>query len=254
MGELFRGLPKLVWVEIKIFLREPMGVLGTVGIPVLLFLVVGRLLGDRVSDPSEATAEGTAFLERLPVFATIFIAIGAVLSLVAIISIYREGGILKRLRATPLRPQIILTAHVIVKLMFTLITIVALMLVGKRYLPLEFEGSALSFGVAVMFTTISILSIGFVIASAIPTARFAQPIGSAILYPMLAISGVFVSIEALPVGWQVVANLLPLTHAVSLLQGIWTGEGWSQHIVEVVALTANFVVCVALSAKIFRWE
>ena len=41
------------------------------------------------------------------------------LSLVTIISIYREGGILKRLRATPLRPQTILTAHVLVKLLLT---------------------------------------------------------------------------------------------------------------------------------------
>ena len=41
------------------------------------------------------------------------------LSLVTIISIYREGGILKRLRATPLRPHTILTAHVLVKLLFT---------------------------------------------------------------------------------------------------------------------------------------
>ncbi len=39
----------------------------------------------------------------LPVFAAILIAISGVLSLVTIISIYREGGILKRLRATSLR-------------------------------------------------------------------------------------------------------------------------------------------------------
>jgi ABC-2 type transport system permease protein len=50
----------------------------------------------------------------LPVLAAVLIAISAVLSLVNIISIYREGGILKRLRATPLRPQTILTAHVLV--------------------------------------------------------------------------------------------------------------------------------------------
>ena len=41
----------------------------------------------------------------LPVLASVLIAIGAVLSLVTIISIYHEGGVLKRLRATPLRPR-----------------------------------------------------------------------------------------------------------------------------------------------------
>ena len=56
------------------------------------------------------------------------------LSLVTIISIYREGGILKRLRATPLRPQTILTAHVIVKLR-SLRHTGLMVLAGKRYYP-----------------------------------------------------------------------------------------------------------------------
>jgi tetratricopeptide (TPR) repeat protein len=42
-----------------------------------------------------------------------------------------------------------------------------------------------------LLSTWSILSIGFLIASIVPTARFAQPIGAAILYPMLALCGLF---------------------------------------------------------------
>ncbi len=38
---------------------------------------------------------------------------------------------------------------------------------------------------ALLISTWSILSIGFLIASIVPTARFAQPIGAAILYPMI---------------------------------------------------------------------
>ncbi|MCZ6726585.1 MAG: ABC transporter permease [Acidobacteria bacterium] len=248
---MLRSLLKLTWVEIKIFVREPMGVLGTVGIPVLIFLALGKTLGGAPEDASELP---TFLGPQLPVFAAVFIAVGSVLSLVAIISIYREGGILKRLRATPLRPQIILSAHVLVKLLFTTVTIALLLLAGRRFFPVAPEASLFSLGLALLFTTVSILAIGFVIASVVPTARFAQPIGSAILYPMLALSGVLVSAEGLPAGWRVVANLLPLTHAVSLLQGIWTGAGWGDHLIEVAALILNFVICIALSAKIFRWE
>ena len=71
----------------------------------------------------------------LPIFASLLIAASAVLSLVAIIAIYREGGILKRLRATPLRPHTILTAHVLVKLLFTAITLAVMVLAGRRYYP-----------------------------------------------------------------------------------------------------------------------
>ena len=42
------------------------------------------------------------------------------------------------------------------------------------------------FAAALLLSACSILSLGFVIASIVPTARFAQPIGTVVLYPMLA--------------------------------------------------------------------
>ena len=130
---MLRGLWKLTWIEIKIFLREPLGAFGTIGFPVLIFLVLGRVANRRLAPSSLA---GSSFVRvDLPVLASILIAISAVLSLVTIISIYREGGILKRLRATPLRPQTILTAHVIVKLMLTAATLALMVLAGKALLP-----------------------------------------------------------------------------------------------------------------------
>src|SRR5438094_656617 len=111
---MLRGLWRLTWLEIKIFVREPLGVIGTVGIPVLIFVVVGRLLGPRARQVSAALPRFISI--DLPIFAALLIAASAVMSLVTIIAIYREAGILKRLRATPLRPHTILTAHVIVKL------------------------------------------------------------------------------------------------------------------------------------------
>jgi ABC-2 type transport system permease protein len=95
---------------------------------------------------------------------------------------------------------------------------------------------------------------GFVIASLVPTARFAQPIGSVILYPMLAVSGLFVPIANLPAPARVVGRAVPLTYAVSLLRGIWEGHAWTAHLWDVAALLVSCVVCLAISAKMFRWE
>src|SRR5271165_2365058 len=121
---MFRGLWKLTWLEIKIFLREPLGAFGSILLPVLVFLVGGRLLDGRLGGgrrPNPMAATG--FLQAgLPVFVAVLISLSGVLSLVTVISIYREGGILRRLRATPLRPQTILTAHVLVKLALTLVS------------------------------------------------------------------------------------------------------------------------------------
>jgi ABC-2 type transport system permease protein len=249
---MLRGLWKLTWIEIKIFLREPLGAIGTIAVPVLLFVVLGRVTNHKLA-PSSLTSSGLSGA-GLPVLVSLLIAISAVLSLVTIISIYREGGILKRLRATPLRPYTILTAQVIVKLMLTAATLVLMLIAGKRYFPAGVHVPWFSFTIALMISTWSILSVGFLIASIVPTARFAQPIGAVILYPMIAVSGLFVPVEALPPALHALARALPLTYAVNLLKGIWNGDGWLAHMGDVAAMTGLFLLCTVLSTKIFRWE
>jgi ABC-2 type transport system permease protein len=249
---MLRGLMKLTWIEIKIFLREPMGAFGTIVFPVLIFLVVGRFASGGL--PSSVMAAGSFTKMGLPVMVSLLISISAVLSLVTIISIYREGGILKRLRATPLRPETILTAHVLVKLILTAATLLLMILAGKRYYPAGIDAPLFSFTIALVISTWSILSIGFLIASIVPTARFAQPIGAIILYPMIIFSGLFFSLDLLPPVLRTIAHCLPLTFAVQLLQGIWVGDRWSAHMGDIAGLIAVFVVCTAVSAKVFRWE
>jgi ABC-2 type transport system permease protein len=152
---VFRGLFKLTWLEIKIFLREPLGAFGSIAVPILVFLVVGRFLGGRLPAGSMANA---GFLRvGLPVLASVLITLSAVLSLVTIISIYRESGILKRLRATPLRPQTILTAHVLVKLALTVVTMALMVLAGKRYYPVNVDVPVFGFALALLISTWSIL-------------------------------------------------------------------------------------------------
>lgn len=249
---MLRGLWELTWLETKIFVREPLGLFGTVLLPVVVFVFFGRMFGGASGQASSRMAMLVGI--QLPVLAVMLICLSAVLSLVTIIAIYRESGILKRLRATPLRPHTILIAHVLVKILTSLITMGLLFLAGKRYYPGGLDVPLASATLALLISTLAILSMGFVIASVVPTARFAQPIGTLILYPMIALCGLFAPIAALPSGLRIVARLLPLTYVASLLQGIWRGDAWSAHTTDLAALLATFVICTALSARVFRWE
>ena len=249
---MLRGLWQLTWLEIKIFVREPLGLFGTIGLPVVMFVFMGRMFGGSSRPPSDRMS--TLVQIQLPVLAVMLICLSAVLSLVTIIAIYRESGILKRLRATPLRPHTILTAHVLVKILSSLVTMALLFLAGRRYYPGGIDVLLASAALALTISTLAILSMGFVIASVVPTARFAQPIGTLILYPMIVVCGLFTPIAELPAGLRVIARVLPLTYVASLLQGIWRGEAWSAHTTDLAALCLTFVVCTALSARVFRWE
>lgn len=247
-----RGFWKLTWIETKVFAREPLGLLGSLLVPVIIF-VVARSVGRSVPDGATGAA-ATGPVLNVAILAAVFIAIGTAISLVAIISIYREGGILKRLRATPLSPLTILSAHVFVKLVFALIGLGLLVVAGRQLFPGALEVNLLGFGAALLLSTVSIISVGFVISSIVPTARFAQPIASAILYPTMAISGLFFPLDLLPAGWQAFANILPTTHAVGLMQGVWDGAGWGANLGHVGGLLAVIVVCSLVSTRTFRWE
>jgi ABC-2 type transport system permease protein len=215
--------------------------------PPMLFLLLGAVY--------DGDIDGVPAVDRLLVGILGYGCANTALAGLAItLVIRREDGILKRLRATPLRPVTILTAHVLVKLLLTAVTLVLMVLAGKRYYPVPVAVPVSSFMLALLLTTITILSLGFLIASLVPTARFAQPIGSAIFYPMVALSGLFVPVAALPQGFRIIARLLPLTYASSLLKGIWTGDPWSAHVLDVAVLLLMFAAYTLLSAKVFRWE
>ena len=248
---MLQGLLRLTWLETKIFVREPLGAIGSFLVPVLIFVAMGRTLGPRLPKVPQ-TIDFVYY--SVPVLSAIVILINAILSLITIILIYREGGILKRLRATPLRPVTILTAHVLVKLLFTALTLLLMVAVGKRYYSVDVHIPLVRFTIALLIAALSTLSMGFLIASVVRTARFGQPVGGLILYSMVGLSGLFFPISAMSPRLQLLAKLLPLTYVVSLLRQILKGDPWSAHVTDIAALTLTFVVCTALSARFFRWE
>lgn len=255
---MLTGLWKLSWIETKVFIREPMGVVGSLVVPVVVFVIFGRMFGAsaREASPLETmpATPGAAAPFNAAIFAALLIAVGAVQSLIAIIAIYREGGILKRLRATPLSPATILSAHVLVKLLFSVMSLALVVLAGRRVFPGAMDVNLVSFTAALLLSTASILTLGFVLASLVPTARFAQPLGAVILYPMLAFSGLFFPLSELPAWLRGVAYVLPTTHAVSLLQGVWDGSGWLGHWGDAAMLCVLGSAFTLLSTKVFRWE
>ena len=111
-----------------------------------------------------------------------------------------------------------------------------------------------AFTIALLISTWSILSIGFLIASIVPTARFAQPIGAVILYPMIGFSGLFVPVAIAAAG----AARGGASAAADLRRVAAPGNLERRRVVgppgRRAALAVVFVVCTALSAKVFRWE
>jgi len=246
-----KSLWKMTWVEAKLFLREPVGAFFTLVFPLMMLFLFGSIYGN---EPSKYfNGYGTIDIS-VPAYTAMIIATTGLMGLIITITTYREKGVLRRLRTTPLSPLVVLAAQVIVLFLMTLFGMILLVIAGKLVYNMRFEGNILSVLAGFVLSSLSFFAFGFILAGLMPTARTAQVVGMMILYPMLFLSGAGFPRELLPETIKKISTFLPLTYVVNLLRGLWIGEAWSQHITEVIVLSAMLVIGVLISAKTFRWE
>jgi len=246
-----RGLWKLTLVEFKQYLREPMAAFFTLIFPLMMLFLFGSIYGN---EPTPYFNGRGSVDVSVPGYLAMIIATVGLLSVAIQISTYREQGILRRYRATPVRPHVILGAEVLVNLLMTLLGTLLLIIAAKLVYDLRFAGNAWAVLFGFVLACLSFFSAGFLIASLAPTARVAQVVGMVAFYPMLFLSGASIPLQEMPQSIRSFSKFLPLTHVVSLLQGLWFGEPWGDHVTEVTVLAGILVVGVIVAAKTFRWE
>ena len=105
---------------------------------------------------------------------------------------------------------------------------------------------------AVLLSAFSFFAVGFVLAGVMPSARAAQAVGMAIFYPMLFLSGAAMPRFIMPEFVQQVAELLPLTHVVILIEDLWLKGAWN--VTSLAVVTMVLVLGLVISRFTFRWE
>ena len=246
-----RGLGKMTLMELKLFLRNPTGAFFTVIFPLMLIVVFGIIYGN---GPGFYGSEYGLVDVYVPSFTGMIVAIAALTILNTEIATAREKGVLRRLKATPLRPITIMTSKLIMVFMVTSLGMVIMIVAGKLAFGLRFNGNPLEVIVAFVLSSFSFFAFGLVIASLMPNVRAAESVGFILLFLMLFLSGVFVPFEVVPDTVQQVAQVLPMTHVTTLMRGLWIGQSLAEHLKEIVVLLGILVAGVIISAKIFRWE
>ena len=246
-----KSLLKMTWMEAKLFLREPIGAFFTLVFPLMMLFLFGSIYGNKPTPMFDG--RGTIDIS-IPAYTAMIIATTGLMAITITLATYRENGILRRLRTTPVSPQVVLAAQVIVVFGMTSLGMLLLVIAGKMVYHVRFDGNAFSVLAGFVLSSLSFFGLGFILAGLMPTARSAQVVGMVLLYPMLFLSGAGFPRELLPEGIKKISTFLPLTYVVNLLRGLWIGETWSQHTTNVIVLAAMLVVGVVISIRTFRWE
>ncbi|MCA1690977.1 MAG: ABC transporter permease [Actinobacteria bacterium] len=240
---------KMTKTELKLFLRDPMAAFFTLVFPLMMLFLFGSVFGNE-PDP-DLGGRGQVDVS-VPGYIGVIIATTAIMGLPINLASYRAGRILRRFRATPLRPSVVLGAQVAVGALFTTLGSALLVLAGHLFFGLHLPDQPVVVLGAFLLSAASIYALGFILASILPNARTAQSVGMVVLFPMMFLSGAALPRPLLSETIQDVGQALPLSHVVTLMDDAWTGAGWN--VGAALVLAGVMVAGVALSARLFRWE
>jgi ABC-2 type transport system permease protein len=240
---------KLTTVELKLQLREPLGLFFTLAFPVMLMALFGTIFGNEAEDFLGGYGQMDL---SVPGYIGMIIGTIGMLGIPTTLANYRDQGILRRLRATPVQSGSVLWSQVATQVLMAAAGILLLFIAGFAVFDLRIPAVYAPVIPAILLGAFSFFAIGFVLAGVMPTARTAQAVGMAVFYPMLFLSGAAMPRHIMPEAVQQVGELLPLTHVVILIEDLWIKGTWNLASLAVVA--AFLVLGLVVSRFTFRWE
>ena len=250
-----RTLIKLSWVELKLFVREPITVIFTLALPIIFLLVMGGVFGNEAStdDNGMVVFRGVGALDYyIPAyFGLVMMAIGTV-ALPVHLAGYRERGVLRRLHASSISVWSVLGSQMVVSFVIAVLGSVLIFILGiivySPHMPQEVGLLVLAFLLGLM----SFTALGFFLGAVLPSTRAAQGLGLILFFVMMILGGAGPPPEVLTGAMDIVGQITPLRHVIIILQDPWLGFGWNvQASLIVLGIT---IVAVLLSARFFRWE
>lgn len=165
---------------------------------------------------------------------------------------YREKGILRRLAVTPVGPVKLLSAQLVVSVALAAAGIVLGLTVAAAVFGVELPRNGGGFALGLLLGTVTMFSIGLLVAALAPTGRAANGIGMALFFAMMILGGFFVPSELLPEWVQTVGSFTPAGALLEILRGTWAGAAAAP--LQLAVLAGYAVVSGGLAARFFRWS
>lgn len=167
----------------------------------------------------------------------------------------RQRGILRRLKATPLRATDFLAAQVGTRLILAAAQTLILVLIALLVFRVHIYGNLGWLLLVAVLGAAVFLALGFAISGSTGSVESAAPIANLIGLPMIVLSGVFFSRGGMP-GWlHSITDLLPLTYLVDALRHLsYDGFGLLDIRTDIVGMLVWLVISGLLAVRLFRWE
>jgi ABC-2 type transport system permease protein len=245
------ALGRLTLTELKLSVRERLGIIWGVAFPPILLIIFGNIHGFR-TPVSKSTGSFSILAAYVPILIAFVLAMLALNALPMVLAGYREKGILRRLATTPVGPGRVLAAQLLVNLLIGAAALILIVAVARISFGVALPRQAAGFVLAAGLATAALFAMGLVIAAVAPTGRIANGIGAIVFFPMMFFAGLWLPISAMPPTLRHISHLTPLGAAAQALQDTAQGH-WPA--AASLAVMAGYALVFSLAvARLFRWE
>jgi ABC-2 type transport system permease protein len=247
------ALARLSWLELKLFLREPLTVVFSLALPLVMLFVLGGVFGNTPSQPGEQfvyRGEG-AIDYYIPAYFALVIVSVSVISIPAHLAGYRERGVLRRWKASSVSSTAVIGSQVAVALVLSIVSACILTVAATVAYDYQAPDSLLAVTGSYVFLVFVFSAFGILLGALLPTARSAQALGMLLWFVMLMLGGAGPPPEVMTGPMSVIRNLTPLWHGVRVMQDAWLGlnPGLSWFV-----MIGILVTCGLVGVRYFRWE
>ena len=241
--------------QILLFVRSPVGMFFTLGLPVFMLVLFNSLFGEgTVETPSGSWSVQQFFTGGLAAFTAVS---ATYTNLVNVVPIRRDEGILKRWRSTPIPPGVYLAGWILSAVSIAVVGVLLQLTLGVVAYDLTIELSKVHAMVVTFVLGVSTFAaLGLAISGLFPNADSAPAVANATILPLAFFSDVFIPLEDPPRWLEIVGNIFPLKPFVNAFQNTLNplvdapGFSWS----KLAAVAAWGVAGALLATRTFTWE
>jgi len=168
---------------------------------------------------------------------------------------YRKNGMLKRLKATPITAFEYLSAQVVSRLLLIMLVTAFVFYGTNIFVGFVMNGSDLNLFLVFALGSLSMISLGLIIAARISSEETAGGLLNLFSWPMMFFSGVWFSLEGAAPIMQNIAEIFPLTHVTAAARAIMIdGASLMDISYHLIILTVQSIVFLLFGAWFFKWE
>ncbi len=240
---------ELLKVQAKLAVREPYGLLGGIGLPVVLLAVFGfisQAVPGNVGDSGQTIID--LWTPTLLVLAFLFIATSLPNTLVR----DRQIGWLRRVSTTPLHPSMLLAAQLVIDLVLAAAAVVIIIGGGALVFGASLHVQLLPFVVSLLLAIAELFALGLMLVALVPSQTVNQVVAGVVVFALMFLSGLWVNPAQVGDPLQTIMYYSPSGAAArALLDAVFNG---SPSYAALLTMAVYTVIFGFIAIRYFRWE